>query len=43
MRPGHFWWLVETLDAQKQKRGLSEADRRDISEALKGNAKGEFW
>jgi len=44
MPPLHFWWLVETLDPPGQGRGLSEADRRDIAEALKGNSKnGGFW
>jgi len=43
MPPRHFWWLVETLDPPGTGRGLSEADRRDIAEALKGNPKGEFW
>lgn len=45
MVPEHFWWLVETLDPPEQGGStLSEADRRDIAEALKGNPKnGDFW
>ncbi|MGL4296693.1 MAG: hypothetical protein ACRCTG_13330 [Aestuariivirga sp.] len=42
MPPKHFWWLVETLDPPSS-RGLDEADRRAIGEALRGNGKGAFW
>ena len=44
MEPQHFWWLVETLDPPEPGGTLSEADWRDIAEALKGNPKnGDFW
>ena len=43
MPPQQFWWLMETLDSSGPGGSLSEADRRDIAEALRGNAKGDFW
>jgi hypothetical protein len=43
MPPRDFWWLIETLDPPEGGSKLSEADRRDIAEALKGNSKGDFW
>jgi len=44
MRPRHFWWLVDSLKDKSSKRGLSDEDRRGITEMLNGNGKpGGFW
>lgn len=43
MPPRQFWWLMETLDPPSGSKGLSEADERDIAQALRGNPKGDFW
>lgn len=43
MPPSQFWWLVETMDPPSARGRLDEAERRAIGEALRGNAKGDFW
>jgi len=44
MKPRHFWWLVaDHEEEQGAQIRLSDNDRKDILEALKGNGKGDFW
>jgi hypothetical protein len=32
MRPRHFWWLIEAATKTETKRGMSEAEARDLLE-----------
>jgi hypothetical protein len=36
MRPRHWWWLVETLDDRRRGARLSEDDRREFADWLRG-------
>lgn len=42
MEPVHFWWLLETLNAEAKPSGLSEDDAMELRILLAQAERGEF-